>query len=105
MREIYLEWRERYIYRPVMVEREDILLELSSRFGAFKAVGPSRVGALVGCDGNFFKDIAGRDDRPPRSVRRATFERVVQEFSDIWPAALEWPADIPRPTPTKREAA
>ena len=39
------------------------------------------------------------------TTRRA--ERVVQWFSDHWPAGLEWPADIPRPAPNpdRKEAA
>ena len=32
------------------------------------------------------------------TTRRAA--RVVQWFSDHWPADLAWPADIPRPAPT-----
>lgn len=65
--------------------------------GAYRNIGPSRVGALVGCDGRFFKDISQRPGQAPRSVRRPTFDRVVQAFSDIWPDDLAWPQDIPRP--------
>lgn len=85
------------MYLRRMNEREDILLRLSRILGKHRQIGPSRVGALVGCDGRFFKDLSGRKGRAPRSVRRPTFERVVQEFSDIWPDAAEWPQDIPRP--------
>ncbi|MEM6726916.1 MAG: hypothetical protein AAF618_00325 [Pseudomonadota bacterium] len=34
-----------------------------------------------------------------------TEKEVVQRFSDMWPADLEWPSDIPRPAPTKKERA
>ena len=34
-----------------------------------------------------------------RSCTLRTYERVIQWFSDHWPADLEWPADIPRPAP------
>ena len=68
------------MYIITMTEREDILLRLSRLIGAYRNVGPSRVGALVGCDGRFFKDIDAVGDRPARSVRRPTFDRVVQEF-------------------------
>ena len=29
--------------------------------------------------------------------------RVIQWFSDNWPADLAWPSDIPRPAPTRKE--
>lgn len=29
---------------------------------------------------------------------------IIQWFADRWPEDLEWPADIPRPTPTERAA-
>jgi hypothetical protein len=32
-------------------------------------------------------------------------DRIIQWFSDNWPADLEWPADIPRPKTSKEEAA
>ena len=34
-----------------------------------------------------------------------TFQRLVQFFSDNWPADLEWPRAISRPTKPKKEAA
>ena len=88
-----------------MTEREDLLLRLSRLLGAHRNIGPSRVGALVGCDGRFFKDINQRPGQEPRSVRRPTFDRVVQAFSDIWPDELAWPQDIPRPKAKTQPAA
>ena len=39
-------------------------------------------------------------------VTVGTVRRIEQWLSDHWPDDLDWPADIPRPTPThKREAA
>ena len=39
------------------------------------------------------------------TTRRAA--RFIQWFSDHWPEGLEWPSDIPRPTPNpdRKEAA
>ena len=37
--------------------------------------------------------------RAKRPVTDASYERAFQWFSDHWPEGLEWPADIPRPTP------
>ena len=34
-----------------------------------------------------------------------SYNKMMQWLSDNWPEDLEWPADIPRPKPTKKEAA
>ena len=31
------------------------------------------------------------------------YERTLQRFAEIWPADLEWPADIPRPDVSRTE--
>ena len=38
-------------------------------------------------------------------VTVATIRRVEQWLSDHWPESAEWPADIPRPAPDRKEAA
>ncbi|MCB1395948.1 MAG: hypothetical protein KDJ98_08240 [Rhodobacteraceae bacterium] len=49
--------------------------------------------------GDFFKKlIAGGD------CRTATAARVLSWFDANWPADLEWPRDIPRPTAKRRVA-
>lgn len=49
--------------------------------------------------GDFFKKlIAGGD------CRTATAARVLGWFNENWPADLEWPRDIPRPTKPRRIA-
>jgi hypothetical protein len=40
-----------------------------------------------------------------RCVRKFMFHDVLRLFSALWPADLEWPADIPRPSKAKGEAA
>lgn len=37
--------------------------------------------------------------------RLDTFKDALQAFSNLWPADLAWPQDIPRPSPKKPEAA
>lgn len=49
--------------------------------------------------GDFFQQLR----LPNRDMRSATFERLLQDFSKRWPEDLEWPADIPRPIPEKKE--
>ena len=49
--------------------------------------------------GDFFRKMAAGGD-----CRTRTAVRVVEWFSDNWPADLEWPRDIARPTPSKRAA-
>ena len=51
--------------------------------------------------GDFFKNLK----KPNGDCRTQTASRLMRWFSDNWPADLEWPADIPRPTPSKKEAA
>jgi hypothetical protein len=34
-----------------------------------------------------------------------TFKGAMQGMSDIWPADLEWPRDIPRPSKAKKKEA
>ena len=58
---------------------------------------PHTVGRCVSEDGTFYARLkCGRD----LTIRRA--ERVIQQLSDRWPEDLEWPPDIPRPTPTAK---
>ena len=34
-----------------------------------------------------------------------TFKSAMRAMSDLWPADLDWPASIPRPPKSKKEAA
>ena len=55
---------------------------------------PHTVGRWVSGDGRTYARLrAGHDI----TIRRATC--IMQRLSDLWPAAAEWPSDIPRPTP------
>ncbi len=32
-----------------------------------------------------------------------TYNKALSSFSELWPADLEWPRDIPRPDPRKKK--
>ena len=79
------------------------LVTLSETYAKEKGVGLWRVGHLAAQRGSFFVDLKSRK----RHCQTNTYTRVLQWFSDNWPADLPWPDDIPRPTPssTPKEAA
>lgn len=78
----------------------DQLIKLSEAYAAHKNVSHWRVSFLARGDGQFFRRLkAGKGC----SVRTA--EMVLSFFSDHWPADLEWPRDISRPSVTKKETA
>lgn len=49
----------------------------------------------------FVNTITRLFKHPSTCPRPATYHRVMNAFSDDWPADLPWPADIPRP-PSRR---
>lgn len=68
------------------------ITDLIDRFAAHTELSPSYVSAKCGGDGKLHKRLkAGAD------LRLRTFRRIVQWFSDNWPADLLWPAGLPRP--------
>ena len=77
------------------------ILRVAAVYGAHRNFAPSTVGRIAMGHGQFFRRLeAGRV-----TIRRA--EAALLWFSDHWPEALEWPSDIPRPTPNpdRKEAA
>lgn len=42
---------------------------------------------------------------PAAGCKKPLHDRALTLFSAFWPAYLEWPRDIPRPKPNKKEAA
>ena len=71
------------------------LVELAVQYANWRGVSLWRVGHLAAGRGSFFVDL--RDDR--RHCQTNTYSRVLQWFSDQWPAELPWPPDTPRPQP------
>ena len=75
------------------------LVALAEEYAAVKKVSLWRVGHLSANRGSFFVDLQNQR----RHCQTNTYERVIQWFSDHWPADEPWPADIPRPEPTVAE--
>ena len=80
-----------------MCEAESVLL-LAQRFAAKRRIQLTTLGRLTVGNASIFVRL--REGR----ITLRTLDRILQHFSDHWPADLDWPADIPRP-PKRREAA
>ncbi len=76
------------------------LVELAKAYAEHRSLKLSTVATYAAMDGKFFK---GLEDGASCTLRRAGV--VLQWFHDNWPADLEWPRHIPRPSKGKREAA
>lgn len=77
-----------------------MLVNLAEAYAAHRGLKLSTVATYAATDGKFFK---GLEDGASCTLRRAA--TVLQWFSDNWPADLEWPRQIPRPSKSKKEAA
>lgn len=76
------------------------LLKLSEAYAKHVGLELSTVSTYAARDGKW---LAGLKGSASCTIRKANV--VIQWFSDRWPADLEWPADVPRPKPTKKERA
>ena len=81
------------------------LMTLADCYTGHVGLTLSTVGAYSANDGKFFVRL-----RDGYDCRTKTAQKVANWFSTNWPADLEWPRDIPRPTPAtdasrKRRAA
>ena len=76
------------------------LITLAETFAAHQCVTHHAVSMRALGKGNFFKKMIEQGD----DCRTRTAERLLQWFSDHWPHDLIWPADIPRPAPTEKDA-
>lgn len=81
------------------------IIRLAEAYGRHCALELSTVSTYAENDGKW---LPGLKAGSSCTLRRA--ERVTRWFSTNWPADLEWPRDIPRPTPAtnasrKRRAA
>ena len=72
-----------------------MLVTLADGYARWRGVSLWRVGHLAANRGSFFVDL--RDGR--RHCQTNTYSRVLQWFSDHWPASLAWPGEVPRPAP------
>ncbi len=73
------------------------LITLAETLAAHQGVTHYAISMRVPKKGDFFKKLSAGGD-----CRTATATRVLKWFHENWPADLEWPRHIPRPT---KEAA
>lgn len=71
------------------------ITNLIDRLAQSASLSPSYISVKCSGDSKFYKRLKAGGD-----VRLSTFNRIVQWFSDNWPADLLWPADLPRPAPS-----
>lgn len=76
------------------------LLTLAQTYAAHVERSLFTVANRVGVHSRFFTRMETQGE-----CRLGAYQHAMRWFSDHWPADLEWPADIPRPTPSKKEAA
>lgn len=76
------------------------MISLADAYARYANITHWRVSFIVRKDGQFFDRL-----RRGGGCTVATSQKVFQWFSNHWPADLDWPPDIPRPTPNKKEAA
>lgn len=82
--------------------QRNALITLAETLAAHQGVTHYAISMRALGKGDFFKKMIelGYD------CRTRTAERLMRYFSDNWPdSELDWPAEIPRPTPSKKEAA
>lgn len=82
------------IYAEIIGMHTDTIMQLCELYAARKGLSLSTVSTYAAQAGDFYGRLKRGHDL---TTRRAA--RVVQWLSDHWPADLDWPIDIPRPTP------
>lgn len=65
-----------------------------------KNLSVARVATIVFNDGKTITRLAQGGD-----VTTRRFEDAMQWFSDHWPEDADWPADVPRPVPSRTSEA
>ncbi|WP_071971953.1 hypothetical protein [Sulfitobacter alexandrii] len=76
--------------------QKDTIIRLADAYVEQTKLKLSTVSSYAANDGKFFRNLKLTSDV---TIGRAN--RIVQWFSDNWPADLEWPDDIPRPSPNR----
>ena len=70
------------------------LLILAERYGSNKAIALSTVSLYAAGQGRLMERL-----RAGCGITVGRRDRILQWFSDHWPAGLVWPEQIPRPSP------
>ena len=74
--------------------RESQIIELVQVYADARHLHVSTVGRQCSGDSRLLRRLQGGGAVSPR-----VHARILQWFSDHWPAGAEWPSDIPRPAP------
>jgi hypothetical protein len=77
------------------------LVTLGEAYGGHMGLKLSTVSTYAACDGKWLKSLASGE----AGCTLKKFNRVLTWFDQNWPADLEWPRHIPRPSKAKKEAA
>lgn len=72
------------------------ILHLARIYAASRGHSLNTVSLRMAGQGSLF----GRLEQGLADVTTRRCDRILQAFSDHWPAKLEWPPDIPRPAPS-----
>lgn len=78
----------------------DTLINLAQLYTAHTGLTLSTVSSYASNDGKWLPRLSRGE--AGCTVKRMT--RAIEWFSDRWPADLEWPRDIPRPSKPKEAA-
>jgi hypothetical protein len=76
------------------------LLKLAETYAAHIGRGLYTLANKVGVHSRFFTRLAEKGECRPSAYRHA-----LDWFDANWPADLEWPRDIPRPSKAKKKEA
>lgn len=77
------------------------LMRLAGTFSEATGVALATLGERAAGDWRFFTRVRDAD----LNFRVRTYDRAVAWFSANWPADLDWPVDVPRPTFPDGDAA
>ena len=83
-----------------MMHLDRAIARLIRTYAASRAISESYASRLASGSGDTLHRI---DTGASLTTRRAG--RIIQWLFDHWPADLEWPSDIPRPTPRAEDEA
>lgn len=80
---------------------------LIRQLAAHRNLATSTVSRLVTGSGDTLNRLERRDENgdPVHRISTDRAARSLRALSELWPADLEWPRDIPRPPKGKKEAA
>lgn len=80
--------------------RIEHIIKLARTYSSYTSLSLATVSTYAANDGKLFRRM---EDGAGCTIKRAN--KLIRWFSAHWPADLDWPSDIPRPTPTNKEAA